>query len=401
MRRREVSVEENKTIQRDHHERLKASPPDKSHDDISYQTLKGFLCFSEGWDKAKEDLRVLDLGCGTAEAYPYLSEHDYYGIECVEENLEEAKSKVKRPENLKLGMIEQLPFEDGFFDVVWARHVLEHSSDLLKTFDEIIRVLKPDGLLIYALPQGVHDEPAHIYQTNRLGWFKLLSTRFDMLNDGEHPFNLNEYYGVCRKPRCQDKWAKFLDNALPYEQAIGREPYTTLIHRIIDMIDQHDITAVLETGFGTGYVLVYLAERFERAHSPVKFMGIEISEEVIVRAKQLSLLHGDCALISKHDIFDPDVYADGFGLVYHQGLLEHFSDDKIQELLKLQVKHSFAVIFSVPSFCYGYQDFGDERLLSIEQWQEVLSPFDVLSLEYYDNKRHILGILKGDFYAGS
>lgn len=192
------NVEELKKIQTDHYHRCKKQSSENEGlrhdaevlDKISYATLKEFL--------PKEKCRVLDLGCGEAIAFDYLSDHDYYGIDCCDEALEIAKTKVKSPENLILGMIEELPFEDSFFDVVWARHILEHSSDIEKTLDEIVRVLKPTGLLIYALPQGRHDEPAHLFQTDRVGWFKLLSGKFGMLHDGEHAFNLNEYYGVCQ-----------------------------------------------------------------------------------------------------------------------------------------------------------------------------------------------------------
>jgi len=189
-----LSLEESKKLQIDHYHRCKAMPDDskrKADDETSYSVLQSFL--------PKRKCRVLDLGCGEASAYPYLRDHDYYGLECVEKALEIAKEKVSKPEHLKLGMIEELPFKDGFFDVVWARHVLEHSSDMDKTLNEILRVLKLGGLLIYALPQGKHDEPAHLYQTDRVGWFKLLSAKFGMLKDGEHPFNLREYYGVCKK----------------------------------------------------------------------------------------------------------------------------------------------------------------------------------------------------------
>lgn len=190
-----LSLEENKKIQADHYQRCKVLDDDLQRikdDKVSYETLVNFL--------PERKCKILDLGCGEAKSYEYLSEHDYYGLDCTKEALEIAKKKVLLPENLKLGMIEEIPFKDEFFDVVWARHILEHSSDIEKTLNEIIRVLKPEGLLIYTVPQGIHDEPAHLFQTDRAGWFKLLSSKFGMLKDGEHSFNLNEYYGVCKKP---------------------------------------------------------------------------------------------------------------------------------------------------------------------------------------------------------
>jgi len=209
------SLEENKKIQIDHYLRCKdlSKDPQRMADDkISYVTLTKFLPVKSGWSV------ILDLGCGEGKAIEYIRrnttnldkselnhpayfELDYYGLDCVEEALEIARKKTEFPENFKLGMIEEMPFEDDFFDVVWARHILEHSSDIDKTLNEIIRVLKPEGFLIYALPQGIHDEPAHITETDREGWFKLLSAKFGMLKDGQHSFNLNEYYGVCQNKK--------------------------------------------------------------------------------------------------------------------------------------------------------------------------------------------------------
>lgn len=421
-----LSLEESKKIQTDHYRRCKemcVDPQRTKDDETSYKTLVGFL--------PDKKCKILDLGCGEASAYSHLSEHDYYGLECVEEALEIAKKKVESPDNLKLGMIEEIPFEDEFFDVIWARHILEHSSDMEKTLNEIIRVLKSDGLLIYALPQGKHNEPAHLYQTDRTGWFKLLSSKFGMLKDGTHRFNLNEYYGVCKKTLSKDQldvakaariariaqdcvdfhkralpqdWAQFHGKALPYEQAIAKEPFRMLIDTIIMFANSHKINHVCETGFGTGYIMIRLAQEIN-----LTVAGIEQSELLIECAKKLALEMKAHILIEQGNIFDvalilPEFVpgsGDSNNVIYHQGLLEHFSNEKIWELLRLQTKNSFAVIFSVPSKFYGKQDFGDERLLTLKEWKEILKPFEVYQLRYYDNNKHILGILKGGFYGYS
>ena len=48
------------------------------------------------------------------------------------------------------GSIEQLPFEDGYFDLIISNGVLNLIPDKLKAFKEIARVLRPEGALVAA-----------------------------------------------------------------------------------------------------------------------------------------------------------------------------------------------------------------------------------------------------------
>ena len=52
----------------------------------------------------------------------------------------------------QLGDLPELPFQDESFDLVCAFDVVEHVEDDLLTFDELSRVLKGDGILIFSVP---------------------------------------------------------------------------------------------------------------------------------------------------------------------------------------------------------------------------------------------------------
>jgi ubiquinone/menaquinone biosynthesis C-methylase UbiE len=52
------------------------------------------------------------------------------------------------PADLRLADAENLPFEDGTFDVVYTFGVIHHTPDTQKAVEEIHRVLKPDGRAI-------------------------------------------------------------------------------------------------------------------------------------------------------------------------------------------------------------------------------------------------------------
>lgn len=97
---------------------------------------------------------ILDIGTGTAtlsimmkQAYP---QANIAGLDGDEKILAIARSKV-RQQNLDIdlikGMSYQLPFPDNHFDVVTSSLMLHHLRDenKVKTFEEVLRVLKPGG----------------------------------------------------------------------------------------------------------------------------------------------------------------------------------------------------------------------------------------------------------------
>jgi ubiquinone/menaquinone biosynthesis C-methylase UbiE len=104
----------------------------------------------------KEDLTkkvLLDAGCGTGiftkEA---LSRGASVTSLDIAENLVQI-TKTKNPKtNAIVGSLLQLPFEDNSFDIVVCSDVIEHTIDPFKATEELIRVLKPNGLLCLTVP---------------------------------------------------------------------------------------------------------------------------------------------------------------------------------------------------------------------------------------------------------
>jgi 2-polyprenyl-3-methyl-5-hydroxy-6-metoxy-1,4-benzoquinol methylase len=60
-------------------------------------------------------------------------------------------------------------FEEKQFDVITLWHVLEHVHDLSGYLTQIKKILKPDGLLVVALPNPVCADEA-IYKKQWAGW---------------------------------------------------------------------------------------------------------------------------------------------------------------------------------------------------------------------------------------
>ncbi len=103
--------------------------------------------------------RVLDLGFGTGRHTVFLAENGFnvYGIDISKTGKKITEKKV-REENLKnvhlkTADMKDIPFKNSFFDAIISVYVMEHNtlSSLTKTISEIMRVLKPGGVLFATL----------------------------------------------------------------------------------------------------------------------------------------------------------------------------------------------------------------------------------------------------------
>jgi len=94
--------------------------------------------------------RVLELGCGNGKGLKSISADELYAIDVSENAC--ALARKQRP-NAEIVCCDccSLPFQDGFFDFVVARHVFSHLSEAerKKAVAEARRVLKTGGRLLF------------------------------------------------------------------------------------------------------------------------------------------------------------------------------------------------------------------------------------------------------------
>ncbi len=72
-----------------------------------------------------------------------------------QENLDYTTADIESPLADVLMDVQDIPFDDNTFDVVFCNHVLEHVADDNKAMSELYRILKPGGLGIFQVPQDV------------------------------------------------------------------------------------------------------------------------------------------------------------------------------------------------------------------------------------------------------
>ncbi|MFA8451274.1 MAG: methyltransferase domain-containing protein [Bacteroidales bacterium] len=127
----------------------------------------------------KKSGKMLDIGCATGE---FLNFHKDKGFEVVGvEPDQDARKQAEENYNIQVFDEEFLnQAEENSFDVISMWHVLEHVPDLELRVQQLSRLLKPDGLLIIAVPNinswdakkyGRHwaalDVPRHLYHFNQ------------------------------------------------------------------------------------------------------------------------------------------------------------------------------------------------------------------------------------------
>lgn len=104
----------------------------------------------------EKGLKILDFGCGKGTIFKEIlkinSHSEIIGVDVSEKALIENKKRF--PKN-KFYLIEdggKLPFNNNFFDFIIASDVLEHVYDTDNAFQELARVLKPNGTILISVP---------------------------------------------------------------------------------------------------------------------------------------------------------------------------------------------------------------------------------------------------------
>lgn len=137
----------------------------------------------------------------------------------------------------------------------------------------------------------------------------------------------------------------------------------------------------LEAGCGSAIMSVFLAMTGVRA------CACDRDQEVLKKASQIADNWKTTVHFSRQDILRLDFANDSFDVVFSQGVLEHLSDDQIRQAARESLRVARRFVFSVPGRAYRHRDFGDERLLGAEQWQNILSGCGKARLRGYYQRR--------------
>ena len=154
------------------------------------------------------------------------------------------------------------------------------------------------------------------------------------------------------------KWKGFFDKFSVKNTVLIQRYY---IEMVLKHTGKNDM--ILEIAAGSGYTSIVL---FHSGRKNVICSDIE--DELLEDIRKREPL----MRVSKVDSLD--IKFGPFDCIFHQGFLEHFSDEEIIELLKEQARVSKKIIFDVPNARRWdkTQEYGNERFMYHRRWRKLI-----------------------------
>ena len=152
---------------------------------------------------------------------------------------------------------------------------------------------------------------------------------------------------------------------------------------------------ILECGCGTGKTSIYLA------NIGLKAYAMDIEEEMVKQTIKKFKEMGSIGFLKtiKGDIKKIPFTNNFFSVTHSSGVLEHFSDEEIVDIINEQLRVSDICIFSVPTSYFDKKMLGNERFLSRKQWRKIILKSNAKIIKesgyhYKTLKNRIIDILK-------
>jgi SAM-dependent methyltransferase len=95
--------------------------------------------------------RLLEIGAGSGWQAKFLTEHGY-AVDAIDVGTSEYREVRVWPVTEYDGYT--IPFPDASFDVVFSSNVMEHIPHVRQFQSEILRVLRPGGIAVHAMPSA-------------------------------------------------------------------------------------------------------------------------------------------------------------------------------------------------------------------------------------------------------
>lgn len=161
--------------------------------------------------------------------------------------------------------------------------------------------------------------------------------------------------------------------------------------KIIKLINKYASNKkIMELGAGTGVLALYISSL-----SNNKVDALDKDHDMISLSKRYFLSKFENSNINYlcDDIRNINV-KEKYDVCYSIGILEHYNDDEIIELINKQISISEYVIFGIPTkyFDEDKKMYGNERYLSLQYWRKIIKKSNCKIIE--ESSYHYLSFSK-------
>jgi 2-polyprenyl-3-methyl-5-hydroxy-6-metoxy-1,4-benzoquinol methylase len=195
--------------------------------------------------------RILDIGCGAGDFLSEMNKSgwDAYGLELGDNLVELAERKVGKGKIFQ-GYLDKTDFRRAKFDIITIWQVLEHISDLKKTFLKINGILSDKGVLVIEVPHAkslnlaifkknwtLLIPPQHLHLWSKRSFEKLLNNYHLIIKKIEYPvdFPFIFFSSLSKKNR---RAIYFFPLLLPL---------SVILAKIFSILDRGDIVRIYAT----------------------------------------------------------------------------------------------------------------------------------------------------------
>ncbi len=133
--------------------------------------------------------RVLEVGSGTGGLIFGFGNNLRVGIDPLAAHYKQLYPKLQSAASTVAAFGEEMPFADASFDVVLSDNVIDHGTRPFAIIDEMMRVLRPGGLLFFTV--NIHH-PIYHFASMAHGAWNALGLKLELSAFADHTVHLTQ-----------------------------------------------------------------------------------------------------------------------------------------------------------------------------------------------------------------
>ena len=134
--------------------------------------------------------KILEVGCGAHGLVFGFGGNFCVGIDPLAVDYKRLFPKWQGNAMTTAAIGEQLPFDDASFDIVLSDNVIDHAEKPVEIVDELVRVLKPGGVLYFTV--NIHH-PVYDLASRAHGAWNALGLKLELSAFADHTVHLTEH----------------------------------------------------------------------------------------------------------------------------------------------------------------------------------------------------------------